>query len=43
MLTPEERHALSVILDAELENPWARWQSDPVGFVEDRARRDSLE
>ncbi len=35
MLTPEERHALSVMLDAELENPWARWQSDPVGFVED--------
>jgi len=34
MLTPEERHALLVILDAELENPWARWQNDPIGFVE---------
>ena len=34
MLTPDERHALLVILDAELENPWARWQNDPVGFVE---------
>jgi hypothetical protein len=34
MLTPEERHALLVILDAELDNPWARWQNDPVGFVE---------
>jgi hypothetical protein len=34
MLTSEERHALSVILDAELENPWARWQNDPIGFIE---------
>ena len=34
MLTEEERHALSVILDAEISNPWARWQTDPVGFVE---------
>jgi len=34
MLTDEERHALSVILDAELKNPWARWENDPVGFVE---------
>jgi hypothetical protein len=34
MLTPDERHALLVILDAELENPWARWQNDPIGFVE---------
>jgi len=34
-LTPEEKHALAVILDAEIENPWARWESDPVGFIED--------
>ena len=34
MLTPEERHALLVILDSELENPWARWQNYPIGFVE---------
>lgn len=34
-LTPEEKHALAVILDAEIENPWARWEQDPVGFIED--------
>jgi hypothetical protein len=34
-LTPEEKHALGVILDAEISNPWARWEHDPVGFVED--------
>ena len=34
-LTPEERHALAVILDAEIQNPWARWESDPVGFIQD--------
>ena len=33
-LTPEEKHALAVILDAEIQNPWARWESDPVGFIE---------
>jgi hypothetical protein len=33
-LTAEEKHALGVILDAELENPWARFENDPVGFVE---------
>ncbi len=33
-LTPQEKHALAVILDAEIENPWARWESDPVGFIE---------
>ena len=34
-LTPEEKHALGAILDAEIENPWARWENDPVGFIED--------
>lgn len=33
-LTPEEKHALAVILDAEINNPWARWEQDPVGFIE---------
>jgi hypothetical protein len=23
-----------VILDAEITNPWARYENDPVGFVE---------
>lgn len=34
-LTPEEKHALAVILDAEIENPWARWEHDPIGFVQE--------
>ena len=34
-LTPEEKYALGVILDAEISNPWARWEHDPVGFVEE--------
>lgn len=34
-LTPEEKHALSAILDAEISNKWARWETDPVGFIED--------
>ena len=35
MLTPEEKHALAVMLDAELENPWAKYEQDPVAFVEE--------
>ena len=34
-LTPEEKYALGAIMDAEIENPWARWENDPVGFIED--------
>jgi hypothetical protein len=34
-LTPEEKYALAVILDAEIENPWARWEHDPIGFIQD--------
>jgi hypothetical protein len=34
-LNDDEKYALSVILDAEITNPWARYEHDPVGFVED--------
>jgi hypothetical protein len=34
-LTEEEKYALAAILDAEIENPWARWEHDPVGFIEE--------
>ena len=34
-LTPEEKHALGAILDAEISNKWARWEKDPIGFIED--------
>ncbi|CAB4156313.1 hypothetical protein UFOVP655_48 [uncultured Caudovirales phage] len=34
-LTNEEKNALAVILDAELSNPWARYEHDPVGFIEE--------
>lgn len=32
-LSPEERTALSRLMDWEANNPWRRWESDPVGFV----------
>ena len=34
-LNDDEKYALSVILDAEITNPWARFENDPVGFVEE--------
>ena len=34
-LTQDEKYALSIILDAEIKNPWARYEHDPIGFVED--------
>lgn len=34
-LTDDEKYALGAILDAEIDNPWARWETDPVGFIED--------
>lgn len=32
-LSPEERIALNVILEAEIDNPWAMYEGDPVGFI----------
>lgn len=32
-LTPEERAALSIILEAEIDNPWARYEGNPEGFI----------
>ena len=34
-LTPEEKNALDVILDAEISNPWARYEHDPIAFIEE--------
>jgi hypothetical protein len=34
-LNDDEKYALSIILDAEIDNPWARWENDPIGFIED--------
>jgi len=33
-LTEDEKILLAQMLDAEIKNPWARWEHDPVGFVE---------
>lgn len=33
-LRPAERRALSVLIDQRLDNPWMRYEDDPVGFVE---------
>lgn len=33
-LTQDEKYALKVIIDAEIKNPWARYENDPIGFVE---------
>lgn len=35
LLEPEERAALSMLMDAELDNPWGRWEGNPVGFIEE--------
>jgi hypothetical protein len=32
-LEPEDRAALGMLLDAEINNPWARFEGDPVGFI----------
>ena len=32
-LSGEERAALARIMDWESDNPWRRWENDPVGFV----------
>jgi len=34
-LEPDERMALANLLDAEIDNPWAKWEKDPVGFIQD--------
>lgn len=34
-LNDEERYVIKQMLDAEISNPWARYQNDPVGFVVD--------
>ena len=32
-LSAQERATLDVLLEAELSNPWSRYQDDPVGFI----------
>jgi hypothetical protein len=34
-LSTEERNALSMLLEAEENNPWARFETDPVGFIQE--------
>lgn len=34
-MTDDERKLLSLMLDAEISNPYARYQTDPVGFITD--------
>jgi hypothetical protein len=34
-LSPEEKATLAMLLDAEENNPWARYEGDPVGFIQD--------
>lgn len=34
-LQPDERLALDMLLDAEIDNPWGKWEKDPVGFIEE--------
>ncbi len=33
-LSPAERAAADAYFTAKLQNPWIRWQDDPIGFVE---------
>jgi hypothetical protein len=32
-MTPEELYSINLMLDAEIDNPWALYEDDPVGFV----------
>ena len=41
-LTPEEKNALAVILDAETNNPWARYEHVPRALT-DHQRSPKLE
>lgn len=34
-LNPEEKAALNMLLEAEVDNPWARYEGDPVGFIQE--------
>ena len=38
VMSPEERFALKRMIEAEIDNPWARYQEDPVGFVTEGLR-----
>ena len=32
-LNPDEKASLNMLLEAEQNNPWARYETDPVGFI----------
>ena len=33
-LSPDDRATLNMLLAAEVDNPWARYEKDPVGFIQ---------
>ena len=33
-MTLEQQNVIRLLVDSEMNNPWARYQTDPVGFVE---------
>ena len=35
LMTEDEKIALDAMIESEVSNPWARWETDPVGFIED--------
>lgn len=37
-MSPEERLTLQRLMEAEISNPWARYEQDPVGFVTEGLR-----
>jgi hypothetical protein len=39
-MNPDERVVLRRLMEAEIDNPWARYQEDPVGFVLDGLREE---
>lgn len=39
-LSAEERMTLDMLLESELSNPWARYQSNPVGFINNGLREN---
>lgn len=35
LMTEDEKYALDAMINSEQSNPWARWETDPVGFIQD--------
>ena len=35
LMTEDQKIAVDAMVESEVSNPWARWETNPVGFIED--------